>query len=324
MAKVLLVEDDNNLREIFEMRLQAEGYDTVTAGNGEEGLTVAMQEKPDLIISDVMMPKLSGFEMLETLRSAPEGKDFKVIMMTALGQAEDRARGEKLGVVKYLVKSQATLEDFARVVHEVLPPSGAAAATPAGNPTNENPQNNQQEGKTTMPEDSSTPNPGAPMTPPADNPAPAAPSDPMAPPASNPTGAPSSDSVFGADQQSTAQEQNAVQGQINDFVADTPAADTAAPAADSMTPPAPTAPSEPAPSAAPADPGATFAPAAPADSSVNPVAAPGAPDLGTTTTGAPSVPPATPPADSPPAMPPQTDAPAAPATPPADPTSNAI
>src|SRR5205823_2501995 len=119
VAKVLLVEDDNNLREIFEMRLQAEGYQTSTASDGEEALVVAMKEKPDLIIADVMMPRLSGFEMLETLRAAPDMAKTKVIMMTALGQAEDRARGEKLGVVKYLVKSQVTLEDFVRVVREV-------------------------------------------------------------------------------------------------------------------------------------------------------------------------------------------------------------
>src|SRR5476651_2099966 len=110
MSKILLVEDDNNLREIFEMRLQAEGYQTVTAGDGEQGIEVALKEKPALIIADIMMPKLSGFEMLETLHSAPEMANTKVIMMTALGQAEDQARGEKLGVVKYLVKSQVTLE----------------------------------------------------------------------------------------------------------------------------------------------------------------------------------------------------------------------
>ena len=136
MAKVLLVEDDNNLREIFEMRLQAEGHETVVASDGEEALTVAMKEKPDLIIADVMMPKLSGFEMLETLRAAPEMNNVKVIMMTALGQAEDRVRGEKLGVVRYLVKSQVTLEDFIRVVTEVMPagekPTAAAEAGGSG------------------------------------------------------------------------------------------------------------------------------------------------------------------------------------------------
>src|SRR3990167_6907164 len=127
MTKVLLVEDDNNLREIFEMRLQAEGYQTLTASDGEEALVVALKEKPELIIADIMMPKMSGFEMLETLRAAPDTNNIKVVMMTALGQAEDQARGEKLGVVKYLVKSQVTLEDFVRVVKEVVPPSEGAA-----------------------------------------------------------------------------------------------------------------------------------------------------------------------------------------------------
>lgn len=128
MAKILLVEDDMNLREIFEMRLQAEGYATSVASDGEEALVVALREKPDLIISDVMMPKMSGFEMLETLRASPDMAKVKVIMMTALGQNEDRGRGEKLGVIKYLVKSQVTLEDFVRTVKEVAGGSNEGAA----------------------------------------------------------------------------------------------------------------------------------------------------------------------------------------------------
>ena len=123
MPKVLLAEDDANLREIFEMRLKAEGYDVVTAGDGEEALVVATREKPDLMVVDIMMPKISGFEMLETLRANPETANTKAIMMTALGQAEDRERGERLGVLKYLVKSQVTLEDFVRSIREVLEPN---------------------------------------------------------------------------------------------------------------------------------------------------------------------------------------------------------
>ncbi|MBP6962001.1 response regulator, partial [Candidatus Saccharibacteria bacterium] len=111
MAKILLVEDDNNLREIYEARLMAEGYDIVSARDGEEALSVAIKEKPDLVISDVMMPKISGFDMLDILRTTEETKNVKVIMMTALSQAEDKARAEKLGADRYLVKSQVTLED---------------------------------------------------------------------------------------------------------------------------------------------------------------------------------------------------------------------
>lgn len=116
----MLVEDDNNLREIYEARLLAEGYEIVSAKDGEEALATAVKEKPDLIISDVMMPKISGFDMLDILRSTPETKNTKVIMMTALSQAEDKARADKLGADKYLVKSQVTLEDVARVAAEVI------------------------------------------------------------------------------------------------------------------------------------------------------------------------------------------------------------
>lgn len=138
MAKIMLVEDDNNLREIYEARLLAEGYEIVSAHDGEEALALAVKEKPDLIISDVMMPKISGFDMLDILRSTPETKDTKVIMMTALSQAEDKSRADKLGADRYLVKSQVTLEDVAKIAREVLdgtPPSAspsiAQAPTPA-------------------------------------------------------------------------------------------------------------------------------------------------------------------------------------------------
>lgn len=116
----MLVEDDNNLREIYGARLQAEGHEIVAAKDGEEALSLAVKEKPELIISDVMMPRISGFDMLDILRNAPETKNTKVIMMTALSQAEDKARADKLGADRYLVKSQVTLEDVAKVVRDVL------------------------------------------------------------------------------------------------------------------------------------------------------------------------------------------------------------
>src|SRR3982751_4266452 len=125
MTKIMLVEDDNNLREIYEARLLAEGYEIVSAHDGEEALALAVKEKPDLIISDVMMPKISGFDMLDILRGTPETQNTKVIMMTALSQAEDKDRAGKLGADRYLVKSQVTLEDVAKVAREVL--SGEAA-----------------------------------------------------------------------------------------------------------------------------------------------------------------------------------------------------
>jgi CheY-like chemotaxis protein len=120
MTKILLVEDDKSLREIYGVRLLAEGYDIVSAGDGEEALAMAIKERPQLIVSDVMMPKISGFDMLDILRSTTETRDIRVIMMTALSSEDQRLRGEQLGADRYLVKSQVGIEDVVRTVHEVL------------------------------------------------------------------------------------------------------------------------------------------------------------------------------------------------------------
>ncbi|QQS21484.1 response regulator [Candidatus Saccharibacteria bacterium] len=149
MAKILLVEDDKSLREIYGVRLLAEGYDIVSAGDGEEALAMAIKDRPDLIVSDVMMPKISGFDMLDILRSTTETKGIKVIMMTALSSEDQRQRGVALGADRYLVKSQVGIEDVVRTVHEVLADAPVTAptllsttpspATPAPAPTASSP-----------------------------------------------------------------------------------------------------------------------------------------------------------------------------------------
>lgn len=132
MTKILLVEDDKGLREIYGVRLLAEGYDIISAGDGEEALAMAIKDRPALIISDVMMPKISGFDMLDILRSTTETRAIKVIMMTALSSEDQRTRGEQLGADRYLVKSQVGIEDVVRTVHEVLQdaPVAQSAFTP--------------------------------------------------------------------------------------------------------------------------------------------------------------------------------------------------
>lgn len=120
MSKIMVVEDDASLREIYSIRITAEGYDVVSACDGEEALAVAVREKPALILSDIMMPKISGFDMLDILRSTPETADIKVVMMTALSAEDQRLRGERLGADRYLVKSQVGIEDVINVIHEVL------------------------------------------------------------------------------------------------------------------------------------------------------------------------------------------------------------
>jgi PAS/PAC sensor hybrid histidine kinase len=138
MTKILLVEDDQSLREIYGIRLTAEGYEIASAGDGEAALALAVKERPDLIISDVMMPKISGFDMLDILRSTPETANIKVIMMTALSADDQKARGESLGADRFLVKSQVGIEDVVNAVHEVLNDANGAPATVVTAPTTDN------------------------------------------------------------------------------------------------------------------------------------------------------------------------------------------
>ena len=134
MTKILLVEDDRALREIYGVRLLAEGYDIVSASDGEEALTAAINEHPDLIVSDVMMPKISGFEMIDLLRTNEKTRDIKVIVMSALGGDSQKERGRQLGADRYLVKSQVGIEDVVAIVKQVLAEPRSSAAPAGGVP----------------------------------------------------------------------------------------------------------------------------------------------------------------------------------------------
>ncbi|MCL5407540.1 MAG: response regulator [Patescibacteria group bacterium] len=103
---ILLVDDDLTLLEMYEDRLKAEGFTIVQAKNGEEALNKAREIKPALVILDVMMPKVNGFDVLKNLRGDVEFKDIPIIMLTALIQDVDRAQGKKLGATDYIVKSE--------------------------------------------------------------------------------------------------------------------------------------------------------------------------------------------------------------------------
>ncbi len=109
--KILLVEDDVALASVYKSRLDIEGFETKGVYNGEEALSAAMEFKPDLILLDAMMPKISGFDVLDILRNTPETAQIRVIMLTALSQPKDKERAESLGVNDYLVKSQVVIGD---------------------------------------------------------------------------------------------------------------------------------------------------------------------------------------------------------------------
>lgn len=109
--RILLVEDDDALANVYLMRLQAEGFEVRRVANGEDALASAISFKPDLVLLDVMMPKVSGFDVLDIIRNTPETANLKVIMLTALSQESDKQRAESLGVDDYMVKSQVVITD---------------------------------------------------------------------------------------------------------------------------------------------------------------------------------------------------------------------
>jgi DNA-binding response OmpR family regulator len=121
--KILLVEDDDGLANVYLQRLEAEGFTVKRVPNGEDALATAIEYRPDLILLDVMMPKVSGFDVLDILRNTPETANVKVVMLTALSQDTDKQKAEKLGADDYLVKSQVVIADVVeRIRHHLSQP----------------------------------------------------------------------------------------------------------------------------------------------------------------------------------------------------------
>ena len=103
-TKILVIDDEPNIVQTLQDRLEMNEYIVVTAGNGKEGLEIALIEEPDIILLDVIMPIMDGHEMLEALRKHPEGKDIAVIMLTARSQTKDITRANACGIEDYIVK----------------------------------------------------------------------------------------------------------------------------------------------------------------------------------------------------------------------------
>lgn len=109
--KILLVEDDASLASVYKTRLEMEGFEVHHVNNGELALSAVQKFKPDLVVLDVMMPKINGFDVLDILRNTPETAGIRVIMLTALSQLKDKERAASLGASDYLVKSQVVISD---------------------------------------------------------------------------------------------------------------------------------------------------------------------------------------------------------------------
>lgn len=116
MKKIIFIEDEAALQKTLGDVLAQEGFEVVPALDGETGLRLAVEQKPDLILLDLVLPKASGFEVLQTLKAKEETKDIPVIVLTNLEEMQDVQKVLELGATTYLVKSNYRLED---VVHKV-------------------------------------------------------------------------------------------------------------------------------------------------------------------------------------------------------------
>lgn len=116
--KILVVEDDQILLKALNMELLSSGFDVYSAENGAEGLRVCEKVKPDLILLDLLMPKMNGFEFLEGLKKAK--KKIPVIVLSNLSQDEDKAKATKLGACDYFIKSSTNLSEITKKIQKIL------------------------------------------------------------------------------------------------------------------------------------------------------------------------------------------------------------
>lgn len=117
---ILIVEDEKLLSDMYEMKFSREGFDVTTAVDGFDGLKKAKSGKPDIILLDIIMPKVDGFAALRDLKSSPETKDIPVILLTNLGQEEDVEKGRKLGADDYFIKASYTPAVIVSKVRQIL------------------------------------------------------------------------------------------------------------------------------------------------------------------------------------------------------------
>lgn len=120
MPKVAIIEDDRAISQMYRIKFEAEGYTVETADNGKLGLELAEKMKPDIILLDLMMPEMTGDEMLAAMRKTAWGKDTKVIILTNMGEQEAPDSLHEMGVKKFIVKAEMTPRQVAEMVKAEL------------------------------------------------------------------------------------------------------------------------------------------------------------------------------------------------------------
>ena len=120
-GNILIVDDDPLIIRMYQKKLSTDGYTVATAFNGEEAMIEVLKQKPDLILLDVMMPKMNGVDTLKALKEKPETKDIPVIFLTNLGDSqEDIVKAKELGALDYLVKAEIDLASLSERVEKAI------------------------------------------------------------------------------------------------------------------------------------------------------------------------------------------------------------
>jgi len=118
--KILIVEDDEAVSLMYQRKFAQDGYMVLTAEDGARGLEMAIKEKPDLIVLDILMPELDGFSALRQLRANESTKNIPVVILTVLSDEESKLKGEKFGATEYIVKSYYTPTEIYEKIKELL------------------------------------------------------------------------------------------------------------------------------------------------------------------------------------------------------------
>jgi DNA-binding response OmpR family regulator len=119
-GKILIIEDDESVSLMYRTKFIQDGFMVITAGNGARGLEMAIKDRPDIILLDLLMPELDGFSVLKQLKANKGTKNIPVIILTVLSDEESKLKGERLGAIDYIVKSYFTPSEIYEKIKEIL------------------------------------------------------------------------------------------------------------------------------------------------------------------------------------------------------------
>ena len=119
-ALVLIIEDDSYISDMYKIKLESENFEVVTAKDGIIGTRIIEKQKPDIVLLDIVMPKIDGFSVLKTIKRNPELKEIPIVLLTNLSQKENVEKGFELGADSYIIKAHFTPSEVVKKIKDIL------------------------------------------------------------------------------------------------------------------------------------------------------------------------------------------------------------